>query len=113
MPLIVFTVRTRNIYGLGLFNDCWAMLFAYAGVLVMATTDQWSVASALLSFGISVKMNVLLFIPGFVGLVWSRQGWWGLLRQGAVGAGVQLLCGAWFLSAAPGEYIGAAFNLGR
>jgi len=112
MPVLAFGRRARNIYGLGLFNDCWAMLFALSGVLC-AGTDSWSAATLLLSAGVSVKMNVLLFLPAYGVLVARRHGFRGVMYHGALGAAVQLACAAPFLLAAPGEYVAGAFNLGR
>lgn len=112
LPLLSLGTRARNIYGLGLFNDGWAMLFAHAGVLA-AGMDWWAAATVLLSAGVSVKMNVVLFLPAFGVLVLRRHGWRGVLLLGSLGAAVQAAVGLPFLVAAPRDYIVGAFNLGR
>lgn len=112
LPLLSLGTRARNIYGLGLFNDGWAMLFAHAGVLA-AGMDWWGAATVLLSAGVSVKMNVVLLLPAFGVLVLRRHGWRGVLLLGSLGAAVQAVVGLPFLLAAPKDYIAGAFNLGR
>ncbi|KAA0156553.1 hypothetical protein FNF31_02061 [Cafeteria roenbergensis] len=112
LPLLSLGTRARNIYGLGLFNDGWAMLFAHAGVLA-AGLDWWGVATVLLSAGVSVKMNVVLFLPAFGVLVLRRHGWRGVVWLGSLGAAVQAAVGLPFLLSAPKDYIAGAFNLGR
>lgn len=77
--LLVASKRLYSIYLLRLFNDCFATA-AMVGVVVLLqqaaywsrTSSRWvtfaltAVASDLFSLAISVKMNALLYLPGFL-----------------------------------------------
>lgn len=112
VALLAIGQRAQAVVVLGLFNDSWAVFFALCGVLA-AALDWWSVATILLSVGVSVKMNILLFLPGFVAAVVARHGWRGVLTFGALGATIQVLAGLPFLTEAPLDYLRAAFDIGR
>jgi alpha-1,3-mannosyltransferase len=107
-----FGVRGRNVFVVGLFNDCWAMLFAYSAVF-LAALEHWDAATVLFSLGLGTKMNVLLFLPAYMMLVYYRGGWRQFVRQGLIGAAVQLAFGLPFLVAAPLDYLSTAFDFGR
>ena len=51
----------HSIFVLRLFNDCFAMLFAYVAVLLFQSR-RWVLGAAAFSLGVSVKMNVLLMV---------------------------------------------------
>jgi len=68
--------RVHSIFMLRCFNDTIAMTFAYAGILYLLKEKRY-LATILISLGISVKMNVLLFLPGSL-LILSRSE--GILR---------------------------------
>lgn len=61
--LLTLSKRMHSIFVLRLFNDCWAMLIAYAATSALATRRR---IAAIVAFAVavSVKMNVLLFAPG-------------------------------------------------
>lgn len=68
--LLLFCIsrRLHSIFVLRLFNDCWAMFFAYAAMLVVQSRRYRS-AIILFSLAVSVKMNVLLMAPGVVAVM--------------------------------------------
>ena len=104
--------RARSVAVLGLFNDAWAGAFTYTS-LALALRRQWSAASVLYSVAVAVKMNGLLYAPGFAFVWWQAGGVALVVQQVAICAAVQLALGAPFLIAAPVAYVTAAFNLGR
>lgn len=75
--------RIHSIFVLRLFNDPVAMLFVYLAI-AFAMRDRWTLASVFYSLGLSIKMNVLLFLPGFGLLLVERFGTVGALPNLAV-----------------------------
>jgi alpha-1,3-mannosyltransferase len=61
--LLLLSKRIHSIYLLRLFNDCWAMLLAYAA-LDLLCSRLWAAAIVVFSAAVSIKMHVLLFAPG-------------------------------------------------
>lgn len=54
--------RIHSIFVLRLFNDCWAMLFLYIAILFYCKY-KWALGSLFFSVALSIKMNILLFMP--------------------------------------------------
>ncbi|KAK9366276.1 ALG3 protein-domain-containing protein [Lipomyces kononenkoae] len=61
-PLVILSKRLHSIYMLRLFNDAFAMLMAYLSVFAWQN-HNWLLGSIIYSFAVSIKMNVLLFLP--------------------------------------------------
>ncbi|KAJ2376282.1 dolichyl-P-Man:Man(5)GlcNAc(2)-PP-dolichol alpha-1,3-mannosyltransferase [Coemansia sp. RSA 2607] len=115
LPLLVLSKRVHSIYVLRLFNDPFAILFAYLGIYALTSRSKTfsHLSSVLFSLGIAVKMNVQLMLPG-IAYIWWRQG--GLRRvcaQLAVVTAVQILLALPFLTKFPNEYLARAFDFGR
>ncbi|CAH8556785.1 dolichyl-P-Man:Man(5)GlcNAc(2)-PP-dolichol alpha-1,3-mannosyltransferase, variant 2 [Schistosoma haematobium] len=110
--MCIMSYRVHSIYLLRLFNDPVAMLFLYASVNALLY-NRFTVSSILFSLGVSVKMNILLFLPGFlIVLVWHK----GILET--IGHLcecfiVQLAVGTPFLFHNAWAYVSSAFNFGR
>lgn len=110
--LLCLSKRIHSIFGLRLFNDCWAMFFMYAAILALLNR-RLSLATLLYSFGVSVKMNLLLFLPGF-GLILAMEE--GILRnipRALLFFAVQVGLGWPFLAHDWRAYMNGAFDLGR
>lgn len=75
---LVLSKRSHSIYLLRLFNDPLAMLFLYAAVLLFMYS-KWKIGSVVFSLALAVKMNILLFIPGLVVLMFQYRGFFGTL----------------------------------
>ena len=78
---ILLSKRLVSIYVLRLFNDCWTTLAILGVILILQQastniTEDWLVyllvilASDLYSIAISIKMNALLYFPGFIIIVY-------------------------------------------
>lgn len=112
IPLFL-SKRIRSLFVLRLFNDCWAMLFLYAAIAVMAHHRRWKLGCLLYSMAVSIKMNIFLFAPGlFYVLVRALPA-----TQVVVCLGIcalwQLFAGYPFLLHDPVSYLKRAFELGR
>ncbi|QPG73748.1 hypothetical protein FOA43_001061 [Brettanomyces nanus] len=86
--LLVLSKRLHSIYVLRLFNDCFATFFSVAAVVALqvaarvkvsggftSKNSRWLIvlcllAADLLAVAISVKMNALLYLPGFLVVVY-------------------------------------------
>ncbi|XP_049540758.1 lethal(2)neighbour of tid protein 2 [Anopheles darlingi] len=113
MVITMFTsYRIHSIYLLRLFNDPVAILLLNAA-LNAYIDGRWTLGSVLLSLGVSVKMNILLFAPGILLLFITNLGWMGTLRQLTVCGVIQLFLGAPFLLSYPWAYLKGSFDLGR
>ncbi|XP_069111031.1 dol-P-Man:Man(5)GlcNAc(2)-PP-Dol alpha-1,3-mannosyltransferase-like [Argopecten irradians] len=116
-PYVLFfmccaSYRIHSIYILRLFNDPVAMLFLYIAVDLFLR-DRWSWGCLLFSFGVGVKMNVLLFAPALLMLLIVRHGTVGSIKHLTICAASQVLMGLPFLVVNPVGYLVRSFNLGR
>uniref|UniRef100_A0A182WJU7 dolichyl-P-Man:Man5GlcNAc2-PP-dolichol alpha-1,3-mannosyltransferase n=1 Tax=Anopheles minimus TaxID=112268 RepID=A0A182WJU7_9DIPT len=113
MAITIFTsYRIHSIYVLRLFNDPIAILFLYAALNAFID-GRWTLGSVMLSLGVSVKMNILLFAPAILLLYITNLGWLKTALQLTVCAMIQLILGAPFLLTHPWQYIKGSFDLSR
>lgn len=104
--------RIHSIYVLRLFNDPIAILFLYAAINAYID-GKWTLGSIMLSLGVSIKMNILLFAPAILLMYIVNLGYIKTILQLTICGGIQLILGAPFLLHHPIEYVKGAFNLGR
>ncbi|KAI8924748.1 glycosyltransferase [Entophlyctis helioformis] len=112
IPLLMFSKRMHSIYTLRLFNDPVAMFFLFSSVLAL-TKKRWLRSSVLFSLALSVKMNVLLFAPGFAFVFFRNAGIFVSLGNALVVLAIQVVLAAPFLYTAPESYLTRAFDFGR
>ncbi|CAH8849669.1 unnamed protein product [Trichobilharzia szidati] len=110
--MCVVSYRVHSIYLLRLFNDPVAMFFLYASINALLY-NRFTIGSVLFSLGVSVKMNILLFSPGFlIVLVWHR-GLFATIGHLFECFAVQLAVGTPFLFYNALAYVSRAFDFGR
>eukprot|EP00808_Paulinella_micropora_P027056 g26966.t1 len=112
MLVLVLSRRIHSLFMLRLFNDCFAMLFLYLAVFLFIK-NRWTLGCISFSFAVSVKMNVLLFAPGLLLVLWRRFGFLRTIPKLAVCATLQIALALPFLLTFPMEYFAGAFNFGR
>lgn len=66
-PLLILSKRLHSIFLLRLFNDCFAILALFTAIYFYQQRI-WTVGSVAYSFGVGIKMSILLAAPA-VGLV--------------------------------------------
>ncbi|KAG9510546.1 Dol-P-Man:Man(5)GlcNAc(2)-PP-Dol alpha-1,3-mannosyltransferase [Fragariocoptes setiger] len=104
--------RIHSIYVLRLFNDPIAMLLAYTSFyLLLERQHTWS--TVFLSLALSVKMNILLFTPGFALIMHEQIGLVNSIRNFLIFSAIQLTLALPFLLASPTNYLNRAFDFGR
>jgi alpha-1,3-mannosyltransferase len=112
MLLLCVSKRVHSLFVLRLFNDPVAMLPLYAAVL-LAMHDRWTLASLGLTLAVSVKMNVLAFVPAYGMLLVERFGLVRTLPHVALCVAVQVSLAAPFLARNAASYVAGAFDFGR
>lgn len=107
--LFIFSKRIHSIFVLRLFNDPIAMLFMYWSILLILKRKMKS-AALLFSCALSVKMNVLLFAPGFALIFYQTAGISESIRCALIVLISQLLLGYPFLVVHPSHYLWRSFE---
>lgn len=110
--LLPLSMRIHSIFVLRMFNDCVAMLLVYCAVFLFVSR-WWTSGCVVLSCAISVKMNVLLYVPAVALLLVLHLGaFWAIVHMSLIFL-VQMIIAAPFLATYPLEYMHGAFNFGR
>ncbi|BGP20850.1 dolichyl-P-Man:Man(5)GlcNAc(2)-PP-dolichol alpha-1,3-mannosyltransferase [Rhodosporidiobolus nylandii] len=86
LPLLTISKRLHSIYVLRMFNDCLAMLFFYAAVVLYTSPEggrlasalkgagvgkrgRWAIGTGVFSLALGTKMSLLLPLPGLLYLL--------------------------------------------
>lgn len=104
--------RIHSIFVLRLFNDCWAVFLCFIAIYLF-TKDLWTLGCLWFSLAVSVKMNILLFAPGLLLLLWKRFGFVWTIPRLAVCAAPQVILAIPFLRENAWGYIQRSFDFGR
>ncbi|KAG6811325.1 hypothetical protein H0H92_007989 [Tricholoma furcatifolium] len=110
--LLPLSKRLHSIFVLRLFNDCWAVL-AVQGAILLYQMGLDDTATFLFSAALSVKMSVLLYIPGLLVILFKRRGLISTLRHMMTILAIQTLMANPFLAVDPWAYFNCAFDLRR
>lgn len=121
IPFLVLSKRLHSIYLLRLFNDPVAMLAMYTCIYLLCL-KKWSAACLAYScvyttddrFALSVKMNVLLYLPGLLVVLFRAWGAWRtVFSLSVIIGGSQVAIGWPFLIHDPMAYMSTAFDFSR
>ncbi|KAF4608372.1 dolichyl-P-Man:Man(5)GlcNAc(2)-PP-dolichol alpha-1,3-mannosyltransferase [Pleurotus pulmonarius] len=104
--------RLHSIYVLRLFNDCWSVTAALAAVLAYQL-EMDDLAVLLYSAALSIKMSVLLYLPGLLVLLYKRRGLLTTFRQMITILSFQAVIARTFIKSDLSAYINGAFDLSR
>ena len=111
-PLLILSKRLHSVYILRCFNDCFAAFFFWLAIWYFQNR-QWTLGSIAYSWGLGIKMSLLLSLPAVAVVLFLGRGLGGSLRLALLMAQVQLLIALPFLAANPAGYLGRAFELTR
>ncbi|KAH8924355.1 glycosyltransferase family 58 protein, partial [Atractiella rhizophila] len=111
-PLLSLSKRLHSIYVLRLFNDPVAMFFLYGSVLA-CMDGMWSLSSSLFSLALSIKMNILLLLPGYGLVLLLSLGLLPALNHAILMGAFQFVIGLPFLTTHPRSYLTNAFQFSR
>ncbi|KAK0563813.1 dolichyl-P-Man:Man(5)GlcNAc(2)-PP-dolichol alpha-1,3-mannosyltransferase [Tilletia horrida] len=115
LPFLAISKRLHSIYALRLFNDPFAMFFFYISVLLLCR-KKWTSAVILFSTALSIKMNILLFMPALATILFRAVGLPRALPLAAAFFAVQILLSLPFTLPSPStraHYLSQAFDLSR
>jgi alpha-1,3-mannosyltransferase len=110
--LLCASRRIHSIFILRCFNDCIAMLLLYIAILFILR-HRWTIGCLFVTFAISVKMNVLLFVPALAILLCQRFGAWRAFAHIIFIIIVQIILAIPFLMVHARNYFRLAFDFGR
>ncbi|KAK4687461.1 hypothetical protein P7C73_g2664, partial [Tremellales sp. Uapishka_1] len=112
---LTLSKRLHSLFILRLFNDPLAMVFLYASVVAMManTSRGWRLGSVLFSMALGIKMNILLFVPGLLVLLFQYRGLYRTIESVLIILSIQILLPLPFFYAHPARYLSSAFNLSR
>ncbi|KXN70743.1 glycosyltransferase family 58 protein [Conidiobolus coronatus NRRL 28638] len=104
--------RQHSIFTLRLFNDPLAIIFVLLAIHQLFA-NSYTLATILYSIGISIKMNCLLFLPGYLFILFNDLGAYKLIGHIGLLAAAQIIIGFPFLNSYPSEYLSKAFEFTR
>ncbi|KAI5082988.1 hypothetical protein GOP47_0002731 [Adiantum capillus-veneris] len=110
--LLCLSKRVHSIFVLRLFNDCIAITLAHCSILLFQK-NRWKPGMVVFSVAVSVKMNVLLYAPPLLLLMFKGSSLVNIAAALLMAAIVQVLLGMPFLWLYPWDYLSKAFDLGR
>lgn len=93
LPMLVLSKRMHSIFMLRLFNDGFAVFFLFAAIFAWQRR-MWTVGSVLFSFGLGVKMSLLLALPAVGAVLLQGMGRDRALKQAVLMGQVQVSDGA-------------------
>ncbi|KDQ60740.1 glycosyltransferase family 58 protein [Jaapia argillacea MUCL 33604] len=110
--LLPLSKRLHSIFALRLFGDCWAVVATQAAIL--AYGKNWDdIGTLFFSAALSIKMSVLLYLPGLAVILFKRHGLVSTLRHLSTIVLAQAALGYPFLRYNPSSYLAGAFDLSR
>ncbi|KDR81851.1 hypothetical protein GALMADRAFT_264132 [Galerina marginata CBS 339.88] len=110
--LLPLSKRLHSIFALRLFNDCWAVVGLQAAVLAFQN-GFYDTGIMLFSAALSVKMSILLYLPGLLVILVKRNGLFSTLAYMVAIVASQILFAIPFLQEDSRAYTRAAFDFGR
>lgn len=109
--MLVLSKRLHSIFVLRCFNDCFATFFLWLAILLFQH-GSWVTGSLVYSWGVGIKMSLLLVLPAVGILTFFTQGVLGTIATlGSMGA-LQALVATPFL-VHPSAYMSRAFEFSR
>lgn len=112
LPVLASSKRLHSIYALRMFNDGVAMTIMFSAILLLAN-HKYRLGTVVTSLALSVKMNILLFVPALAVILFRARGFWPALVDGLTLVLVQVLISLPFTLSHPVEYFSQAFDLSR
>lgn len=109
--MLILSKRLHSIFMLRCFNDCFAVSFLWLSILLFQHR-QWAAGGLVYSWGLGVKMTLLLVLPVVGILIFLAKGVMGTIMLGISMAALQVEIALPFLGF-PGAYFGRAFELSR
>lgn len=111
-PLLILSKRLHSVFVLRCFNDCFAAFFLWLAIFCFQKR-QWTLGSIAYSWGLGIKMSLLLSLPAVAIVLFLGRGFGGSLRLASLMGQLQLAIAIPFLATNWRGYLGRAFELSR
>ncbi|KAL3965676.1 hypothetical protein ACCO45_002680 [Purpureocillium lilacinum] len=111
-PLLILSKRLHSVFILRCFNDCFAALFLWLAIYFFQRR-HWTLGSLAYTWGLGIKMSLLLVLPAVAVVLFLGRGFRGSLRLAWLMAQVQIAIAVPFLAGNWRGYLGRAFELSR
>ncbi|KAI5463485.1 glycosyltransferase [Mariannaea sp. PMI_226] len=111
-PLLILSKRLHSLFVLRCFNDCFAVFFFWLAIYFFQKR-YWTFGSFAYTWGLGIKMSLLLVLPAVGVILFLGRGFNGSLRLAWLMAQVQFAIAIPFLAKNPWGYLGRAFELSR
>ncbi|KAI1386550.1 glycosyltransferase family 58 protein [Hypoxylon trugodes] len=111
-PLLILSKRLHSVFVLRCFNDCFAAFFLWLAIFLFQRR-QWTAASLAYSWGLGIKMSLLLVLPAVGIVLLLGRGFAGALRCAMIMLNLQIAIATPFLQTNAKGYASKAFELTR
>uniref|UniRef100_L2GG64 Dol-P-Man:Man(5)GlcNAc(2)-PP-Dol alpha-1,3-mannosyltransferase n=1 Tax=Colletotrichum fructicola (strain Nara gc5) TaxID=1213859 RepID=L2GG64_COLFN len=111
-PLLILSKRLHSVFVLRCFNDCFATLFLWLAIYFFQKR-LWTPGAILYSWGLGIKMSLLLVLPAVGVILFLGRGFGGSLRAAWIMAQLQIVIAVPFVADNAKGYLGRAFELSR
>ncbi|KAL1872329.1 hypothetical protein VTK73DRAFT_1560 [Phialemonium thermophilum] len=111
-PLLILSKRLHSIFVLRCFNDCFAVFFLWLSIFFFQRRS-WSLGAVAFSWGLGIKMSLLLALPAVGVVLFLGRGFRPALRLAILMAQMQVAIALPFLRENPWGYLARAFELSR
>ncbi|KAI0387740.1 glycosyltransferase family 58 protein [Hypomontagnella monticulosa] len=111
-PLLILSKRLHSVFILRCFNDCFATFFLWLAIFLFQRR-QWTAASLVYSWGLGIKMSLLLVLPAVGIVLLLGRGFSGSLKCAIAMAQLQIVMASPFLQENARGYASKAFELTR
>jgi alpha-1,3-mannosyltransferase len=110
--MLILSKRLHSIFVLRLFNDCFAVFFLWLAVYIFQRR-LWTLGSMAYSWGLGIKMSLLLALPAIGPILFLGKGVKGSLKQAWLMAQLQIVIALPFVPTNGIGYLSRAFELSR
>ncbi|KAF5022081.1 hypothetical protein F66182_5879 [Fusarium sp. NRRL 66182] len=111
-PLLILSKRLHSIFVLRCFNDCVAVFFLWLTIFFFQRRN-WTFGSLAYSWGLGIKMSLLLVLPAVGVVLFLGRGFGASLRLAWLMAQIQFAIGIPFITKNSRGYAARAFELSR
>ncbi|KAF9069860.1 glycosyltransferase family 58 protein [Rhodocollybia butyracea] len=110
--MLPLSKRLHSLYMLRLFNDCWSVV-AVQGAILAFQNEMDDIGTLLFSAALSVKMSILLYLPGLIVILVKRNGLVYTLRKMFNIIGIQTMLAFPFIQKDLRAYVNSSFDFSR
>lgn len=110
--MLILSKRLHSIFVLRCFNDCFAVFFLWIAIYAFQRRT-WKIGSISYSWGLGIKMSLLLALPSVAIILFLARGVQASIRQGLLMALLQVVIAFPFLPTNAMGYFSRAFEFSR